>query len=480
MTQPQTQHKTYFDPHGYFFVRLPNRAYRRPLQKFGDKLTDNLIPARGHSGPSSDSNLLSGVLRCRLFCVTPVHIGSGSYRHAPDAPGSVAADIVRNPQGNPIIPGSSLKGSFRAIAEAASKSCLLMKGADTEEKAKLPGSVGFRGQRNQHSFRPPNTSHWSTKVEQALIGAGRNVPVDVQTPSDLNHALCDESKELCPCCAIFGKLGYRGRIAFTDAHITAYLKPLSGFTPPTMVTIPARNSPQPHRLADKATWADGGLDVRLSERRTRQGTVTLVVPNPLGRKFYPNFDPHECFQTALYDWSQLRRGYPKGAPLNETFFHQQMRKQHGEGTRVPSLYNPSEFRNGEPHDVIPIGKVLEFRLHFQSLLPWELGLLLLGMGIGASWLPKVGGAKAYGLGSVQVRQQALHLVVNVATYDAPTPLSAQQLALQINNCLAAFRNHQSYHADGVADLRVGFSLNLAACQQDRRLHIAKNTTPMPT
>jgi hypothetical protein len=223
------------------------------------------------------------------------------------------------------------------------------------------------------------------------------------------------------------------------------------------------------------------LDVHLSQRQTHQGTITdamLVVPHPLGRKFYPNWDPHGHFQTKRYDWSRLSQGFSQGQQLNGTFY-QQVQEQHGRGAQAPSLYKPAEFQHGEPHDVIPVGTVLEFRLHFQSLLPWELGLVLLGMGIGAAWLPKVGGAKAYGLGSVRVQQQALHLVSDVATYTDLARLSAQQVAQQINDCLAVFRKHRSYHADGVADIRVGFSLNLAAQQQNGQLHIASNTTLMP-
>jgi hypothetical protein len=200
----------------------------------------------------------------------------------------------------------------------------------------------------------------------------------------------------------------------------------------------------------------------------------LVIPNPLGHKFYPNWDPHGHFQTARYDWSQLRPGFANRQTLNEEFF-ETMRRQHGTGQHPSPLYVQAEFQQGEPHDVTPIGTVLEFRLHFQSLLPWELGLLLFSMGIGTTWLPKLGGAKAYGLGSVWVDHRALHLVSDIATYTDPAPLSAQGAAQQINDCLAAFRRHLSYHDDGMADLGVGFSVNLHAQQN---LHIASNTTPM--
>jgi len=468
MKQSQTPHQTYFDPHGYFFICLPDGVYRRHLQNFGEPLTEKLIPIRG---PSSHSDLLSGVLTCRLVCLTPVHVGSGSYRHESDAPGNVVADIVRGPQGAPVIPGSSLKGSFRAIAEAASKSCLSFKGAEySEARNKLPGLGRWS------CFDPPATSYWKQNLEQPLreCYGGK-----VEASTSPKFARCQSEDGLCPCCAIFGTLGYQGRTSFTDARIVSHITPRSKFTPPAWVTIPARNSPQPHRLADKATWADGGLDVRLSQHKIRQCSVaTLVVPRPLGRKIYPNWDPHGHFRTDCYNWSELCQDFPEGQTLNGTFY-QQMQQQYAGVRWPPSLYNAADFQQGEPHDVIPIGTILKFRLHFQSLLLWELGLLLFSMGVGAAWLPKVGGAKAFGLGTVRVQQPlVLNLVSNIAVYTGLSPLSAQQTAQRVNQCLKKFRSCPSYHADGIADLRVGFSLDLAGRQKDRQLHIADNSVPM--
>ena len=439
---------TYFDPHGYFFTRLPETAYRRRLQPLNGSLTEELIPVRG---PSADPGLLSGVLTCLLLCITPVHIGIGSYRSDTDAPGDVVADIIRDPQGNPVIPGSSLKGVFRAIAEAASKSCLLAAAPDKEDKEKLP--------------------EWlKSHVESQLLNADDQVPVEIRTPADLDHSLCNESNGFCPACAIFGTLGYRGRVAYTDAHIVRRFRPSDGFNPLSFVKIPARNTPQPHRLADKATWATGGLDIDSAGRK-------LVIPQPLGSKFYPNWDPQGHFQTNRFDWSQFRRGLPNKQPLNGEFY-QQMKQQFGMGGRPPSLYNANQFQNGEPHDVIPMGALLEFHLHFQSILPWELGLLLfsMGMGIEEIWLPKIGGAKAFGLGSVLVQRQTLQLVSD--NFTGSIPLPDQEAREKLGDFLTLFRNHQSYHAGGVADLRVGLSPNLAAQEHRQRIHIANNTEPM--
>ncbi|MEW6448341.1 MAG: RAMP superfamily CRISPR-associated protein [Bacillota bacterium] len=453
----------YFDPHGYFFVRLPAEASRCRLQQFNEGFDEGLIPVRGPFPPpnrkraSSDQRLFSGTLRCHLYCVTPVHIGSGSYRYdesAREQRKKVVADIVRDAEGKPVIPGSSLKGSFRAIAEAVSKSCVLFADVGKEERVKLPGRAGFR--RERALFKPEPDSYWATNVEPHLVRAGRDIQVKIEMPGDLNHEKCRADKELCPCCAIFGKLGYRGRVAFTGARQIGEITPAGGFQVPQVVTIPARHSPQPHRVADKATWADGGLDVELTGNRNRSGEVQRVklkIPRPLGRKFYPNWDPHGHFNTARYNWSQLHAGMPNRQELNRKLF-QEMHSRYGSGNRPPALYDQRAFTIGEPHAVIPAGSILEFTLHFELLLPWELGLLLFSMGVGESWLPKIGGGKAYGLGSVLVKPCAMEVLDDVSGATRPvTPEETKKV-------IAEFLAHSSCHRDGISDLRQGLALDL--------------------
>lgn len=458
--------RLYFDPHGYFFVRLLAEASRRRLQQFNEGFDEGLIPVRGPFPPanrkraSSDQRLFSGTLRCHLYCITPVHIGSGSYRYDESAQGKVIADIVRDSEDHPVIPGSSLKGSFRAIAEAVSKSCVLFADVGKEKKEKLPGLAGFR--RTNALFSPAPNSYWKTEVEPYLVPADRDIQVKIEIPKDLNHEECRADKGLCPCCAIFGKLGkyskfsYRGRVAFTGARQIGKIAPAGGFQPPQVVTIPARHSPQPHRLAHKATWADGGLDGEPAENRNRRGEVQvkkLKIPQPLGRKFYPNWDPHGHFNTARYNWSQLGAGMPNQQALNRTFF-QEMHRRYGSGDRPQALYDQRAFANGEPHAVIPAGSILEFTLYFESLLPWELGLLLFSMGVGESWLPKIGGGKAYGLGSVLVKPCAMEVLDDVTGATKPvTPEETKKV-------IAEFLFHSSCHCDGISDLRRGLAFDL--------------------
>ncbi|HHY39244.1 MAG TPA: hypothetical protein GX507_10005, partial [Clostridia bacterium] len=109
----------------------------------------------------------TGQLRLSLEVITPLHIGCGSFRLSQ---GKVAYGFYRR-NGRPAIPGSSLKGAVRSLAEAASRSC-----------ATLPT-------RN------------CPRLEDALPrGAGKS---------------CND-ESACPSCRLFGfvhgRNGYRGRV----------------------------------------------------------------------------------------------------------------------------------------------------------------------------------------------------------------------------------------------------------------------------
>lgn len=307
MTQPQTQHKTYFDPHGYFFVCLPDSVYQRRLQKFDEPLTDELIPARG---PSSNPDLLSGMLTCRLVCITPVHIGSGSYRHDPDVPGNVTVDIVCNPQGNPLIPGSSLKGSFRAIAEAATKSCLLLRQTQHgEQRRELPDAVvnQLRQEASRTSKRLPSSVAVRVKTDSF---EPCQVPFSEQERQE-------QGIQLCPCCSVFGALLYRGRINFSDAVPIGQHYSQSNMDIADFVCIPSRYGGRAHRLAPS-----GGL--RVMEMGEEVG---LEIRRPLGRRFYPNWDPYGLFFTGEFDWTSIDAHLPNRTVLNQSLFNSRVSHQ---------------------------------------------------------------------------------------------------------------------------------------------------------
>jgi len=109
-------------------------------------------------------------------------VGSGIYELEGDNPvrGLITADD------KVIVPGTSLKGAVRSIAEAISDSCVRITRKDIE----------------------------------------RNLAVKEAGPCDeikSKHRQSDREKareaKLCVCCSIFGALGYQGRVSFTDARL---------------------------------------------------------------------------------------------------------------------------------------------------------------------------------------------------------------------------------------------------------------------
>lgn len=137
-----------------------------------DKARNGLI---GHERFARDS--YTGQLACHLKALTPIHVGSGIYELDNDQPvrGLITAD------GKVIVPGTSLKGAIRSIAEAISDSCMRV------SKGEIRG----------------------------------NFAKDVRPCDEIKSTERERGREpkLCVCCSIFGALGYQGRVSFTDARL---------------------------------------------------------------------------------------------------------------------------------------------------------------------------------------------------------------------------------------------------------------------
>lgn len=103
---------------------------------------------------------ISGYMEAEIKCLSDLHIGNGSAKGIENA----LVKTVMRYDGNPVIPGSSLKGSVRAVASAVSNSCH----TDCYDK----------------------------------------VPYEKK---------CDiKSKHICITCSMFGTLGYASRVEFSD------------------------------------------------------------------------------------------------------------------------------------------------------------------------------------------------------------------------------------------------------------------------
>lgn len=122
----------------------------------------------------------TGKLTCTLTALTPIHVGSGIYELDGERPvrGLITADD------KVIVPGTSLKGAIRSIAEAISDSCVRI--------TRLDRNLAVRDARPCDELK--------SQHRQSDRGRAREA-------------------RLCVCCSIFGALGYQGRVSFTDARL---------------------------------------------------------------------------------------------------------------------------------------------------------------------------------------------------------------------------------------------------------------------
>lgn len=148
----------------YDFVRFGQPGPREPAIKH-DRF-------KGHSGQ----------FLCRLTARTHLFIPKTQ-----DVPRREHArlELMRGSDGAPLLPGSSLKGVIRSVAEAISGSCLTL-------PQPRRGSVDYRGR--------PSVSY--------------------KVPRGLEH--CHSAGRLCPACRVFGSLSgdnaFLGKVGLSDAR----------------------------------------------------------------------------------------------------------------------------------------------------------------------------------------------------------------------------------------------------------------------
>jgi CRISPR/Cas system CSM-associated protein Csm3 (group 7 of RAMP superfamily) len=182
----------------------------------------------------------SGQFVCRLTALT--HIFTPKTQEVPKH-GHAELELLRGPDGLPLLPGSSLKGVIRSVAEAISGSCLT-----------LPQPR--RGRPVQYRGRPP---------------------VDYRMPADFEHCSGDV---LCAACRLFGSLSgsdaFLGKVSIGDA--VAVGKVLTD-----ALTIEALMEPKPRHRA----WY---------EHEEQRGTMR-------GRKFYRHrpLGPRTTSQRTQYN-----------------------------------------------------------------------------------------------------------------------------------------------------------------------------------
>lgn len=165
---------------------------------------------------SLDLTKHTGRLELTIEALTPVHVASGVIKLTDDPYRLMARDIVRV-GGEPVLPGSSVKGCIRSIAEAISHSCVRLRRDDV--------------------------------------------------PDEL--APCTRKNELCIACQIFGSFGYLAPVRFSDFRQT------SGDV--ALVGVPLFHQPgKDPRLYRDGRWARGRKFYMHSAQQARGDSAMYV------------------------------------------------------------------------------------------------------------------------------------------------------------------------------------------------------------
>lgn len=226
--------------HPYDFAPLPHTKHVAGAPRAGHGWED---PAR-----------FSGSLTATLTARSAITVASGQYALSEDAgfaPGFVVRAIARS-GGQPVLPGSSLRGALRANFEIVTRSCLGHVRTAMDERY-------HRGDRRQ------------SRVPQALIDdlVAQGAPpvgrarVELEIPEGLRPCRArtpEDTARLCPACLVFGVEAWQGLVAVDEAR-PVELPDHGG----ARFALPASQGPQLHRVGRaQARVGPRGPELRLT------------------------------------------------------------------------------------------------------------------------------------------------------------------------------------------------------------------------
>ncbi|RMG33208.1 MAG: hypothetical protein D6732_12375 [Methanobacteriota archaeon] len=141
---------------------------------------------------------LTGTLTCRIQTLT--HFFTAAEQERGRSRGHQELRLLRE-NGAPVIPGSSLKGAIRIVAEAISGSCLVLPSSRSRSRRDDQLEYfDFRKKRKDRYYLP-----------------------DGFYPCGLNEKANIRNQKACPACRIFGYLNkgvlFGGNVSFESAHI---------------------------------------------------------------------------------------------------------------------------------------------------------------------------------------------------------------------------------------------------------------------
>lgn len=328
------------EEHPYDFVSLPAALARGA--------------AVGHD--KSSTGRLSGHLLLVYRNDTPLHIGSGVFETAEDCGlqgGTMPVRGIVRRLGRPVLPGSSWKGAVRARFEAITRSPLgVAAHGGREDVAKLPQPLIPPDARDKVDVRLPQLPAASR------INRGRKG----------DHEIRNELAELGPAEALFGAMGYRGRLHPGDGEI-------AGDVATVPLAVPPLESPAVHRLAKPGAASVVGNHIEITDVE--------------GRKFY--------YDGPLLDHRILQGG--------------------------------ANRRIYEWIDHVPAGSTIRLKVVVESVTEAEIGALLVSAGMGSdAGILRFGGYKPAGLGKVTLAKAegTLHRLFGTTAWRRPPgqPLDA--------------------------------------------------------
>lgn len=252
---------------------------------------------------------LTGELVCELEALTPLF--TAHHQKA----GTVSSQdkrkvfpFLRNGEDVPIIQGATLRGMIRAVYEAAFTSCLPLAAPEGESRQ-------------------------------------RGAPVDYELVLPSGFARCNDPKQLCPACRLFGviegeEVHVQGRVSFSDAVLT------KGTLQSGEIYLRELSSPKPHHYAIYSETGAKGGPIR-------------------GRKLFYHHDPGAR--------PALRRESPEWTP-----------------------------RSTAIQEVAPTGARFTFRVQLSNLTQEELKRLVGCLLLDSEHAHKVGMARPQGFGSCRI------------------------------------------------------------------------------
>lgn len=300
----------------------------------------------------------SGKLKLNITALSPLHIGSKQKEY--DAFGNAKKKQMRR-NGSIIIPGSSIKGAVRSIAEAVSYSC---------------------------AVKPP-----SGQLRKLL-------PVKNKLPCSN-----PKSKGICITCSIFGMAGEMGKKGKKDEEEGKSKKE------------DAKESYKGKVVFGEFTWIKGGAGAQtVYAKLPRLESPFKDYPNPhdvFGKSDTKN--QYRYGNERLYYCKACNTGDCQNCSKQEYF---QKRDKAGEEREMAfrgrkfysikreisaeSILEINGGKRGNDFEMVSPGSVFSGEVLFQNLTEEEARLLAYSLGIGHHFTMKIGYGKPLGYGKIKV------------------------------------------------------------------------------